>query len=92
MHSTMAPHGPDANTFHKGMMTGGGSKKASGGNSHLSNNGQGAGARNLAFMLETNKMLKLTDFAMTTEFRDVGYSSSWHGLEGMFKRSRGTRM
>lgn len=76
LHSTMAPHGPDAASFHKALATPHGDQP------------RRLPSSNLAFMFETYKMLKLTDFAMTTEYRDVGYSSSWHGLERMFNRNR----
>lgn len=76
LHSTMAPHGPDAASFHKAMATPHGDQP------------QRHPATNLAFMFETHKMLKLTDFAMTTEYRDASYASGWHGLERMFNRNR----
>lgn len=76
LHSTMAPHGPDAVSYHKALAAPHGDQP------------RRMASTNLAFMFETYKMLKLTDFAMTTEYRDVGYSSSWHGLERLFNRNR----
>lgn len=76
LHSTMAPHGPDAATFHQALANPHGDQP------------RRLTANNLAFMFETYKMLKLTDFAMTTEYRDCTYCASWHGLERMFNRSR----
>lgn len=97
LYSTMAPHGPDAHTFQRGL-TGNGRVTAQN-SAHGGSGGGGAGTKraapgsggtgtNLAFMVETSKMLKLTDFAMTTQHRDVGYSLSWHGLGRLFNRHR----
>lgn len=76
LHSTMAPHGPDAVSYHRSMSSphGDGPRRMS--------------SNDLAFMFETSKMLKLTDFAMTTEYRDETYTTCWHALERTFNRNR----
>lgn len=75
LHSTMAPHGPDMESYHQAMTNYHGDQPR-----RLSSD-------NLAFMFETSKMLKLTNFAMITEYRDQSYSSVWHGLERTFDRN-----
>lgn len=76
LHSLMAPHGPDTASFQNAMT-----------NPHA-DQPKRLSSNNLAFMFETNKMLKLTGFAMTTEYRDRNYAACWNGLERLFNRSR----
>ncbi|CDF37883.1 homogentisate 1,2-dioxygenase [Chondrus crispus] len=72
LHAAMAPHGPDAASFKRYMRS-------------LADTPTRSSSNELAFMFETSKMLKLTDFAMTTEYRDTSYPSCWNGLEGKFE-------
>lgn len=74
LHSAMASHGPDAVSLHKELA-----RTAPGQPQRLSSN-------NLAFMFETYKMLKLSDFAMTTEHRDTSYASGWLQVPCLFNR------
>lgn len=74
LHSIMAPHGPDTVSFQTAMTNHHGDQPAR----ILSNQ--------LAFMFESCKMLKLTDFAMNSKYRDREYPKEWEGLPRMFDR------
>lgn len=76
LHSIMAPHGPDTVSYREAMTN------------HHADQPRRLSSSNLSFMFETSKMLKLTGFAMTTEYRDREYAASWNGLETPFDRNR----
>lgn len=76
LHSVMAPHGPDATTFNKFSE-----QAAEAGPERMSD-------ENLAFMFETSRMLKVSNWAMSTEFRDREYRACWDALRIDFDSSR----
>ena len=65
LHSCMTPHGPDSDTFY-GAST-----------AKLEPEWFGSG---LAFMFETSFMLRLTDYALNCEQRELDYQKCWEKL------------
>eukprot|EP00756_Hemistasia_phaeocysticola_P018286 Hpha_TRINITY_DN15584_c1_g2::TRINITY_DN15584_c1_g2_i1::g.107422::m.107422/K00451/HGD, hmgA; homogentisate 1,2-dioxygenase len=72
LHSCMAGHGPDKNTYE--MALGLDTKKPA----HL-------GYENLAFMFESGYVLRLTDFAVNDHPADPEYIKSWGGFPKNFR-------
>lgn len=75
LHSAMAPHGPDAVSVQRALSK------------NNPDEPERPAANNLAFMFETYYMVKISDFAITTEFRDDSYVSSWHQIPCSFDRN-----
>lgn len=71
LHSCMSPHGPDEATFTAASAATLAPRKFEEG---------------LAFMFETNQLLKLTKFALDAPHRDVGYQKSWQTMPKLFKQ------
>lgn len=70
LHSCMTPHGPDTASYEKAVEDECKEPvKFDGG---------------LAFMFETMSMLELTEYARTSEHRDLEYAECWSGLNDTF--------
>jgi len=69
LHSCMTPHGPDAITFAKAS------------NADLKPVWFDSG---LAFMFETNLLLRLTPYALEAPHRDTNYQACWEGCPKIF--------
>lgn len=67
LHSMMAAHGPDAVTFEKA--------------SNVELAPSRIGDESLAFMFETSRMIKLTDWALDPNHLDVHYTECWQPLK-----------
>ncbi|GJD06012.1 Homogentisate 1,2-dioxygenase [Galdieria sulphuraria] len=67
LHSMMSAHGPDAVTFEKA--------------SNVELSPSRVGEESLAFMFETSRMLKLTDWALDPKHLDVNYIDCWQPLK-----------
>ena len=70
LHSCMSPHGPDEPTFTAASAATLAPRKFEEG---------------LAFMFETNQLLKLTNIALQAEHRDVNYQKNWQAMPKLFK-------
>jgi len=69
LHSCMTPHGPDAATFAKASSV---DQKPVWFDSGL------------AFMFETNALLRLTPYALEAPHRDTDYQACWEGCPKLF--------
>ncbi|EME29474.1 homogentisate 1,2-dioxygenase [Galdieria sulphuraria] len=67
LHSMMSAHGPDAVTFEMA--------------SNVELSPSRVGEESLAFMFETSRMLKLTDWALDPKHLDVNYIDCWQPLK-----------
>jgi homogentisate 1,2-dioxygenase len=71
LHSIMAAHGPDAETFSKASVADVSTP------SHMAED-------SVAFMFESTYVLRLTDWALNVAPRDVNYSDCWQPLKSNF--------
>ncbi len=70
LHNAMSPHGPEAAVFEKAS------------NADL---GPERYKDTMAFMLESRYAYKLSEYALNSDTRQLGYSSCWDGLKKHFK-------